>query len=392
MSEGAGFRQPGVDGDRLIERLQTLVRIPSENPPGEEAAAAAATASMCEELGLKAELHEVEPNRPSVIAEWTGAPGPTVTYCSHIDVVPVGDVALWEDDPFSGAVRDGVMHGRGTSDAKGPCAAALEAVAALRAEGFEPQGTLQLAFVADEEAMGFKGAGYLVESGVMRPDVAVVGEPTSLRVVRAQRGPCWFRLTTRGLAGHGSAPERGVNAVKHMAEILLHLEDTLPDISHPLLGGPTLSVGTIRGGEKVNIIPAGCVIEVDRRTVPGETEGSVIANVEEAIEMARRRFPDIDAHIEIPFSGRPFEVPESAPVVQAAVRATSEVTGKDADVIGFRGASDARFIAEAGADVIVFGPGDIKVAHTAHETIDLEELVLGAHAYAGLFRRLLGAP
>jgi succinyl-diaminopimelate desuccinylase len=378
-----------VDRDRLVDRLQQLVRTPSENPPGEEAAAAALTAAFCTDLGLEVEEHEAEPGRPSVVARWRGYDGPTLCYCSHIDVVPAGDPGLWERDPYSGAIEDGLMHGRGSSDAKGPVAAALEAVAILRAAGWEPRGTLEVALVADEETMGFKGAGYLVEQKIVAPDVAIVGEPTSLRVVRAQRGASWFRLTTRGVAGHGSAPERGVNAVKHMAEIVLHLEDTLPDVSHPLLGGPTISVGTIRGGEKVNIIPAACVAEVDRRTIPGETRESVLAGVEEAVERARKRFPDVEAHADIAFFAEPFEVDADAAVVTAAVDAIRSTTGRGVDVIGFRGASDARFLFETGADVIVCGPGDITLAHTARESIDLAELEHGAVAYAKAFASLL---
>jgi acetylornithine deacetylase/succinyl-diaminopimelate desuccinylase family protein len=379
-----------IDCERLVDRLGQLVRTPSENPPGEEAAAASVTAALCEDLGLEVEQHEVEPGRPSIVARWRGSAGPTLCYCSHIDVVPAGDPGLWTRDPYSGAIEDGRMHGRGSSDAKGPCAAALEAVAILKGAGWEPNGTLELALVADEETMGFKGAGYLVEQKVLGPDVAIVGEPTSLRVVRAQRGASWFRLITKGLAGHGSAPERGINAIKHMAEVVLHLEDTLPDVTHPLLGGPTISVGTIRGGEKVNIIAASCITEVDRRTVPGETKESVTAGIQEAIDRARRRFPDIDAAIELAFFAEPFEVAADAPVVTAAVAATREVTGKDVDVIGFRGASDARFLFETGCDVIVWGPGDITLAHTARESIDLAELEKGALAYAGAFAALLG--
>lgn len=378
-----------AERDRLVDRLQQLVRTPSENPPGEEAAAAALTAALCEELGLEVEQHEVEPGRPSVVARWSVGDGPTLCYCSHIDVVPAGDPGLWERDPYSGAIEDGRMHGRGSSDAKGPVAAALEAVAILKGAGWEPRGTLELALVADEETMGFKGAGYLVEEKVLTPDVAIVGEPTSLRVVRAQRGASWFRLTTRGVAGHGSAPERGVNAIKHMAEVVLHLEDTLPDVTHPLLGGPTVSVGTIRGGEKVNIIPAACVAEVDRRTVPGETKESVIGGIEEAVERARKRFPDVDVHVDLAFFAEPFEVAAGAPVVTAAVDALTATTGREVDVIGFRGASDARFLFETGADVIVCGPGDITLAHTARESIDLDELAKGAVAYAHMFATLL---
>ena len=142
-----------------------------------------------------------------------------------------------------------------------------------------------------------------------------------------------------------------------MAEIVLHLEETLPDVSHEILGGPSINVGRIGGGEKVNIIPASCWIEVDRRSVPGESKGSLIAGVEKAVELARKRFPDIDATVTISQHADPYEVSADAPVVTAAAAAVTEVTGVTAELIGFRGASDARFIADTGADVIVLAPG-----------------------------------
>lgn len=379
-----------VDRDRLVHRLGEMVALPSENPPGNEAEVAALVASYCEEIGLKTELHEGAPGRPSVVARWEGGPGPTVDYCSHIDVVPAGDPSLWDDDPFSARIEGDTMHGRGSCDAKGPVAAALEAVAALKRSGWEPAGTLQLDLVADEEAMGFKGAGYLVDQGITSPDAAIVGEPTSLRVVRAQRGACWFRIMAKGVATHGSAPERGVSAIKHMAEIVLQLEDTLPDVSHPLLGGASINVGTITGGAKVNIVPASCVIEVDRRSVPQETRDDVLASVEAAVDRARTRFPELEAGVEFSFYAPPFELPEDSRLVKECAEAVTEALGEKAQLIGFRGASDARFLAQAGAEVVVLGPGDINLAHTARESVPLSEVEAAARAYALSFARLLG--
>lgn len=391
MSTSLGLFRDALNRDKLVERLVALVRSASENPPGNEKESAQITAAFCEDLGLDVSLHEIDPGRPSVVARWRGGDGPTLTYCSHIDVVPAGDPALWADDPYSAVIRDGKLYGRGSSDAKGPCAAALEAVAMMRAAGTTFDGTLELAFVADEESGGFKGAAPLVEQKVLTPDVAIVGEPTSMRVVRAQRGIAWLKITTRGIAGHGSAPERGVSAVRHMADLVLRLEATLPDIEHPLLGRPTINVGTIHGGEKLNIIPASCEIEVDRRIIPGETEGSMLASIEEAVSLTRKRFPDIDTTVEVVSLGEPFEVPAGASIVEGAVQAIAEASGSTPEIVGFKGASDARFIADTGADVIVCGPGDIQVAHTAREYIDLDELEMGAVAYAALFAKTLGA-
>ena len=378
-----------LDRDGVTARLAELVRTESENPPGNEAKAAEVVAAMCEGLGLAVELHEQEPGRPSVVARW-GSGGPVVGYCSHIDVVPAGTRDDWAIPPYDAVISDGRLHGRGSSDAKGPIAAALEAVDLLQRTGFEPAGTLELALVADEEAGGFHGAAYLVEQGITRPEVAIVGEPTSLRVVHAQRGIAWSRIIAKGVAAHGSAPERGVNAILHMAEVIRHLVPTIPDISHPVVGAPTVNVGTIHGGDKVNMIPSLCIAEIDRRTLPGETEDDVLAHFDTAIGRARETYPDLEAQAEIVSFGAPFEVSADAALVKTMASAVEDVTGTAAELIGFRGTSDARFFSEAGAEVLVFGPGDIMLAHTARESIDLDQLATGAVCYAMAFARLLG--
>jgi acetylornithine deacetylase/succinyl-diaminopimelate desuccinylase family protein len=391
-SKGESADIARVDGARLTALLSGLVRARSENPPGEEAEVAGLVEAECREMGLEVEIVESEPGRPSVVARWAGGPGPHLIYCSHIDVVPAGNRDLWEVDPYGAEIADGRMYGRGSSDAKGCVAAALEAVRALKESGFEPAGTLELMMVSDEETMGFKGAGYLMDQGRLGSDIGIVGEPTSLRVVTAQRGANWAKITTRGVAAHGSAPERGRSAIKHMAEIVLQLEETLPADVHPILGGPNINVGTIRGGEKVNIVPAWCEIEVDRRSLPHETRADVLAQLNEAVERARRRFPDLEAEVDLMFSGDAFEVARDALTVKTLSQAVWDVTGAPGKLIGFRGASDARFLAESGAETVLCGPGDITLAHTAHESIDLKELELGARVYALTFARLLGTP
>jgi acetylornithine deacetylase/succinyl-diaminopimelate desuccinylase len=379
---------PPIDAARLGERLATLVRTDSQNPPGREAEAGALVAGWCEDLGFEVTTHEAEPNRPNVVARRRFGAGPVVAFCSHIDTVPVGDPSAWERDPLAAEVVDGVMWGRGACDAKGSVAAAFTAAETI--VGDPPAtGTLELHLVSDEETMGFKGAGFLLEERVVAPERVVVGEPTSLRLVIAQRGACWMELTTRGVAAHGSAPERGRNAIVQMAEIVAHLDATLPDVGHPLLGGPSINVGTIVGGSKVNMVAASCTIEIDRRTVPGEDREGVLSSVRAAIEAARARYPDIDASARIAFFGRPFEIDRDARVVHVLGDAVAEVNARPPELMGFRGASDARFYAEAGAEVVVCGPGDIALAHTARESVALAEVESAARTFALAFGRLL---
>jgi acetylornithine deacetylase/succinyl-diaminopimelate desuccinylase-like protein len=175
-----------------------------------------------------------------------------------------------------------------------------------------------------------------------------------------------------------------------MAEIVAHIPESLPDITHEALGGPSINVGTILGGEKVNIVPATCVIEIDRRSLPGETEESLKQGIEAAVDRARDKYPDIEADVELQFFARPFEIPEGAAVVQAMLGAVGHVRAGTPELMGFRGASDARFFAEAGADVIVCGPGDITLAHTATEHVEIAEVNEAAFSYAIAFATLVG--
>jgi succinyl-diaminopimelate desuccinylase len=378
-----------VDTERLVGRLRDLVRIDSQNPPGREAEAADAADGFCRALGLATARFEAAPGRPNLVARLERGPGPVVAFCSHLDTVPVGDPAAWARAPLAAAIDGGTMWGRGTCDAKGTIAAALEAVAVLNDSGAELRGTLELDLVSDEETMGFLGAAFLLEQGHVAPDAVIVGEPTSLRLVRAQRGACWIQVVTKGVAAHGSAPERGVNAILHMAEVIRRLRGSLPDVTHEVLGGPSINVGTVVGGEKVNMVPARCRAEIDRRTIPGETSEEVLAQVRRAIDDARADDPDLDADVEVLFHAQPFEVDETAAVVTQVSAALAEGTGRPAQLMGFRGASDARFFAEAGCEVVVCGPGDIAVAHTIEEHIDLAELERAAVVYALAFARLL---
>ncbi len=226
-----------LDRDRLTGRLQQMVRMGSENPPGLEKEVAELVASFCREVGLEVTCYEGEPDRPSVVARLERGEGRRLP-TAHTSTSSRSETRGCGTGTLSAVTsRTAGCSGGARPDAKGPVAAALEAVEILLATGTPLRGTLELAFVADEETMGFKGAGFLVKERILEPDVAIVGEPTSLRLVRAQRGANWFQIRTKGVAGHGSAPERGVSAIKHMAEIVLQLDALLPDVTHDLLGG-----------------------------------------------------------------------------------------------------------------------------------------------------------
>ena len=239
----------------------------------------------------------------------------------------------------------------------------------------------------DEERAG-AGARHFVESGG-RADGAVVGEPTRLEVLVAHKGCVRFRLTTVGRAAHSSDPTAGQNAIYAMADLLQHLRSELQGDSlgptHPLVGPPTWSVGTIRGGAAVNIVPDTCTIEVDRRLVPGETPEVALDQVDRLIAAFRERKPALRVLREPPFvASFPLETEPAAPIVQAAQVAREHLLGA-APLGDAAYGTDASLLAHLGGiPSLVFGPGDIAVAHGPDEYLDLQELVRAVAVYEAI--------
>jgi acetylornithine deacetylase/succinyl-diaminopimelate desuccinylase len=379
-----------LDPDALLQCARELVRVPSENPPGDERAAAAAVRPHLEALGCQIAEIEPAPGRVSLMATLSsGRPGPTLAVNGHLDVVPAGPLQAWEHPPYDAVVAGGVLHGRGACDMKGAIAAALHAAAALVASDVPWHGRLSFQLAADEETLGPHGTRALLEAGLLAADAAVVAEPTGMRVAIAERGAAWYVLRTIGRAAHGSRPADGVSAIRAMAKLVPAVLDLAWERSHPLLGGPSLNVGVIRGGDKVNMVPAWCEIEVDRRTLPGETAEQVTAELRAIVERLAAADPDFRAEIRQTAFEVACEVAPGAPIVRAATRALGALD-LNTEPIGMSGATDARILVEeVGVPAIVLGPGDLSLAHSTAERIPVADLATAARAYARLYADFL---
>lgn len=269
--------------------LRELIALPSVNPAfmpagdprageGRVAEFLLATAATA---GLDVELHPVFPGRPNLLARLSpaGKIRRRVLLAPHLDTV--GDAAM-PDALFQPRTKNDRLHGRGACDTKGSVAAMLTALRAVVRGGPRPAETeIVFAGLIDEEC-GQSGSRALVKNR-FSADLAIVGEPTCLRVVTAHKGDLWLRLETRGRAAHGSRPHLGRNAVHAMARIVHLLEKNyaaqLRRRRHPLLGHPTVNVGSINGGRQPNIVPDYCVISIDRRTIPGESQAAVAREI-----------------------------------------------------------------------------------------------------------------
>lgn len=366
--------------------LADLVAIPSMNPMGRlrtgpeysEKNLATYVAEYLRGNFVDVSIEEIEPGRPNVVGRIdVGAPT-TVMLEAHLDTVHADEMRI---PPFLPDVKEGKLYGRGSCDTKGSLAAFLFAVTSVLRGPGSFRHNVVVAGVADEEYR-FQGARRLVEHGV-EADWAIAGEPTRLGIIRAHKGVTRWRIVTRGKAAHSAYPEKGENAIYAMAQVLQRMEghaaDLLQGRPHPLLGPPSLSVGVIEGGQTVNMVPETCWIDVDRRTLPGETLESVLAPVRCLLSEVG------NATIEPPYlEVGGMEVAETAPVVcrlAEAIRAEGGVV----TIESVPYATDAGIYSGAGIPTVVFGPGDIAQAHTAEEFLELSQL----EAAVAIIKRLL---
>jgi succinyl-diaminopimelate desuccinylase len=381
-----------VEPEEVLTFARALIAAPSENPGGTEDEAAAVASAILEGIGAAPRTIRSEAGRPSVVAELGTGAGPSLAWNGHLDVVPAGSLDTWTHGPWAGDVVQGRLIGRGAADMKGPVGAALAAGAALGRAGIELRGRLAYHLAADEELAGTHGTKVLWETGLLDQDMAVVGEPSELQIGLAERGGAWITLRAHGRAAHGSQPHRGVNAITSMARYLLRLPEVLPDLEHPLVGRPTVNAALISGGSAPNVVPDRCEVDVDRRIVPGETDpDAVIAPFRALAEDLRREDPEVRVEATIREWTDAAEGDPGAPIVSIARDALDAERGREPDLVGFTGITDARFyLNQASIPTIILGPGSLTVAHTANEAIDVEELVAGARAYARIFAAALG--
>jgi len=248
--------------------------------------------------------------------------------------------------------------------------------------------TVYLVSTCDEEH-GASGAHWFVSKGP-KVDAAIVGEPTELKIVIAHKGDLRWRVRSLGVAAHSSNPEVGINAIYLMGSILWRIQERiLPALhaeKHPLLGYPTLSVGTIHGGTAVNIIPALCEIEIDRRAIPGETRKQMTQALREELESLKGGRESFQYEIEERDWYPPFEEDLDSPIVKLMTTAREKVLGKGSyDTAPW--AANAGVFKQGGIPCVLFGPGSIAQAHTKNEYVDMRQVVKAAEVLAEVIRR-----
>lgn len=384
---------------RLVELARMLVRTPSLS--GREGEVARLVKDTMRDWGFD----EVWTDRyGSVVGTVRGKrPGRTVLMDGHIDTVDVPEPGRWTHDPYGGEIADGRIYGRGASDMKGSVAAMIAAAADFAEEsGRNFSGRLCVSCTVHEEC--FEGVSSRQVSRDVRPDFVIVGEATNLALNHAQRGRAEIAVETRGVSCHSANPEKGSNAVRHMVAVIEEIERIRP-VEHPLLGRGIYELTDIVSSPYpgASMVPGACRITLDRRTLPGETPESVLAPVEEAIQRARARVPQLEASAAIVrgsedcYTGERLAADRFFPawllepedeLVQRAL-AGLESVGIHAPLSHFSFCTNgSHFCGEAGIPTVGFGPSLENLAHVVDEYVEIESLLTARRGFYGIAREL----
>lgn len=366
-----------MDKPRLLSLLKELIATNSENPPGYEADVAKVLREHMESYGIAC-TSVGSATRPNLIfSSHDGQKGDLVMH-GHMDTVPVGPPESWSHDPFSSTIIDGRLYGRGACDMKGPVAALAETLI-LYTERKHPKALVMLA-TSDEES-GCSGAEEVAKSGLLDGiKFGVCAEPTGLQVLVGEKGMFWSRVVAQGRSAHGSRPEEGVNAIQACLDaIRLLTEEPFPFDIDDLLGSPTMNIGVIQGGIKINVVPDSCEAQLDMRIVKGQEPEDLLVVMNERLEAA-----GLSNRVKVEFiHGKPaVATPAYSEIVTVARAAVERVTGRSPTLGSATYGTDCSVLQpKVGIQHVICGPGSIEQAHQPDEYISVEELIQSIDVY-----------
>lgn len=360
-----------LDRESVLEVLRDLVRIPSVNPAlaPEEAHGEREIAGFVRDWlrarGIEARIEEAAPGRPNVAASVGAGSGPTLVLCAHLDTVGTAGMTI---PPFEPRVEGDRVYGRGSFDMKGGVAAILAGAHALSLA--PPRGTLLLALVCDEEYASL-GADDFVRGH--RADGCVLTEGSEGKLITAHKGFAWIDVRTEGRAAHGSRWDLGVSAISKMGRIIAALDEfdrkELRRRTHPLVGPASLHSSRIEGGVGLSTYAPWCTLQLERRTLPGETAEQAVREIEDVIRAAGE-----EARVTCAFSRMPLPPDPSSRVARAARTGIRRATGAEAVEAGVGYWMDAAVFAAAGIPAVDFGPRG-EGAHEAVEWVSLDSVL-----------------
>ncbi|MEM2126639.1 MAG: M20 family metallopeptidase [Candidatus Bathyarchaeia archaeon] len=380
------FKYIEKNWEYAVSVLDRLIRANTVNPPGNEIEAAKVVSEELERLELPYEIYEKETGRANILTRM-GEGSPSLMLISHLDVVPPGEG--WDYPPLQASLIGDRVYGRGSVDNKGQLASSLLALKALKELEIPIPGTLFVLGAADEEKGSAMGVRYLLEEGTIRSDFVLVTEATNGGIEVAEKGSAGGRLISKGRQAHGSMPEKGINAIIKMAKVLAKLEEFRftfePD---PLLGGPTINVGVIKGGIAGNVVPPSCEAQLDIRIVPSMDANTVKRDLENFIARIKAEDPEVDIEVDIPRSLPATSISPEAPFPKILGETIEEVTGTKPNYFGIGGITVAKLFILRGIPAPVFSLGDEGLCHMANEFITVSDLINNAKIYSLLATKL----
>ena len=386
-----------LNSKELLGILADMIRIPSHmGYSRRECDMVDYIASICRKEGIEYRLQPADGERCNIIAVIRGnGSGKSLMFNGHTDTVPVAGM----DAPYNAVIRDGYMYGRGTTDMKGGLAAMLYSLILIKRMGIELDGDLVFAGVIDEEAAKSTGSRVVAEQGSIT-DYAIVGEPTALHPVTAQKGIDYFQTSFTGKATHSSQPWNGANAIYAAADYIKALRGGLARkyeaMEHEKLGCATINVGLISGSAEINkdfllgnsetfagVVPDRADVYADVRWLPCQSVPEIQLQLEQLLPDVLAANPGVSASVTyIPLPRPAMEISDDELLAQAVLKNVRAVSPETAVPQGFFGFTDAGILYGIGKiKSMVFGPGDISVAHSTDERVCVEEVVKAAEIY-----------
>ena len=372
----------------VAELAAQLVAIESINPDvvssgSGEAEIARFVAEWCERAGLETSITEPGPGRPNVVAVARGSGGGrTLILNAHTDTVGVAGMT----DPFAARLEGGRLYGRGSYDMKGSLAACMLATAEAARRGL--RGDVLLTAVSDEE---FASVGTEAVAAIVQADAAIVTEPTEMQVAVAHRGFVCFEIETIGRAAHGSRPHLGIDAIAKMGHVLVGIEELDRELrahpTHPRLGSGSVHASLIEGGQEYSSYPARCLLQAERRTIPGETVELAEGEIRDILSATGRDDPEFAGEVRVVAAREPFEVAEDAELVDLVRRSATAVAGAEPEVVGVSFWADSALLAASGISTVLFGPRG-EGAHAEVEWVDVGDLERCVEIYLGVAAEL----
>jgi len=363
-----------INKARLIRLTQKVIQMDSQNPPGNELSLACFIEKDMRSLGLAVKTYSFAKNRPNVIAILKGTDSKrakkALLVTPHFDTVPAG--VGWKYPPLSGKIVGNKIYGRGTSDDKGNLACAMEAMRSLVEDKVKLRYDVILAATVDEETGSKKGIIPLIEKEILKPDAALILDSDEFYTIVAQKGLMHGRVQIFGKKAHGAYNWRGINSIELAAKVIEKLkEHNFLFKKHKLLRAPTVNIGTIKGGDKVNIVADFCEFSFDLRFLPGMDPKAIIKKIHSLVKSIAPRNKVIIDDLQ-----HPYVIDSEHPLVKTYIETCKKMKTKSL-LKGSEGATVITFFQKKKIPAVATGYGSCKTAHTTDEYAEIDKLFKG---------------